>query len=214
VKRLNNYIAPIYDYVLITEPLSPAQRKLIGWDGRQGVSDTGNQFHYYRMTQDGRILWGGYDAVYYWNNGFGPQHEDNPQTFNRLASHFFITFPQLEGLRFTHRWAGAIDTCSRFAPFWGTLHGGRSSYALGFTGLGVGSTRFAAQVMLDLLDRKPTERVKLRMVQTKPTPFPPEPLRSLIINLTRWSLNQADQNQGTNNLWLKVLERLGLGFDS
>ena len=37
----------------------------IGWRNRQGVGDTANQFHYYRLTADNRILWGGYDAVYY-----------------------------------------------------------------------------------------------------------------------------------------------------
>ena len=37
-----------------------------------------------------------------------------------LAEHFFATFPQLEGMRFTHKWGGAIDTCSRFTAFWGT----------------------------------------------------------------------------------------------
>ena len=36
----------------------------IGWAGRQGIGDSGNQFHYYRLTPDNRILWGGYDAVY------------------------------------------------------------------------------------------------------------------------------------------------------
>jgi hypothetical protein len=52
------------------------------------------------------------------------------------------------------------------------------------------------------------------MVRTKPLPFPPEPLRSAGINLTRWSLDRADQQQGRRNLWLRSLDRLGLGFDS
>jgi hypothetical protein len=78
----------------------------------------------------------------------------------------------------------------------------------------VGSSRFGAQVMLDLLDGKSTERTKLEMVWDKPLPFPPEPFRSVVINLTRKALDQADQNEGRRNLWLKVLDRFGLGFDS
>jgi glycine/D-amino acid oxidase-like deaminating enzyme len=214
LKRLAFYIVPVYDYVLVTEPLSKNQRELIGWQGRQGVSDTGNQFHYYRMTEDGRILWGGYDAQYYWNNGFGPQYESNPMIFGRLAEHFFYTFPQLNDLHFTHAYGGVIDTCSRFSVFWGTAQDGRIAYALGYTGLGVGASRFGAQVMLDLLDGQSTERTKLEMVKTKPVPFPMEPFRSLVINLTRWSLDKADNNQGRRNLWLRMLDRLGLGFDS
>lgn len=214
LKHLSHYIVPVYDYVLVTEPLSATQRASIGWNERQGIGDTGNQFHYYRTTADGRILWGGYDAVYYRNNGLGPHLESNPESFGRLAEHFFQTFPQLEGLRFTHAWGGAIDTCSRFSPFWGTAHEGRTAYSVGFTGLGVGSTRFGAQVMLDLLDGTSTERTRLEMVRTKPLPFPPEPARSAVINLTRWSMDQADQNEGRRNLWLKTLDALGLGFDS
>ncbi len=214
IRRLSRYIVPVYDYVLVTEPLSVDQRASIGWLGRQGLSDTNNQFHYYRMTADGRILWGGYDAVYHWNNGVGKHLEINQAVFGRLAEHFFLTFPSLEGLRFTHAWGGVIDTCSRFSPFWGTAHAGKTAYVLGFTGLGVGSSRFGAQVMLDLLDGKSTERTRLEMVRSTPVPFPQEPLRSLVISLTRKSLIQADQNQGRRNLWLRLLEGLGLGFDS
>ncbi len=214
LKRLSFYVVPVYDYVLMTEPLSKSQRDEIGWRGREGLSDNGNQFHYYRTSEDGRILWGGYDAIYYHNNGVGPHLESNPASFARLAEHFFQTFPQLTGLRFTHAWGGAIDTCSRYTAFWGKAYGGKVSYAMGYTGLGVGASRFGAQVMLDLLDGKKTERTSLQMVKSKPFPFPPEPFRSPIINFTRWSLDQADRNAGKRNLWLRTLDALGLGFDS
>ncbi len=214
LKRLSYYIVPVYDYVLATEPLSPAQRAAIGWAGREGLSDCGNQFHYSQMTADGRILWGGYDAVYHWNNGFGPRLETNPEAWARLAEHFFQTFPQLAGVRFTHKWGGAIDTCSRFSAFWGTAHGGRVAYAVGYTGLGVGASRFGAQVMLDLLDGRQTERTALEMARSKPLPFPPEPARSLGIRLTQWSLARADLNAGKRNVWLRLLDALGMGFDS
>ena len=88
------------------------------------------------------------------------------------------------------------------------------AYVLGYTGLGVGSTRFGAQVMLDLLDVKDNERTRLKMVRKKPMPFPPEPLRFIFIRLTQWSINQADKHQGKRNLWLRLLDSLGLGFDS
>jgi glycine/D-amino acid oxidase-like deaminating enzyme len=214
LKRLSHYVVPVYDYVLVTEPLTSSQRESIGWYGREGISDASRQFHYTRTTRDGRILWGGYDAIYYWNNGFGPHHENDPDSFARLAAHFFQAFPQLRGMRFSHAWGGAIDTCSRFSPFWGIAHHGKTAYALGYTGLGVGASRFGARVMLDLLDGLQTKRTALEMVKTKPVPFPPEPLRSLGIRLSRWSMAQADQNQGRENLWLRVMNWLGLGFDS
>ncbi len=214
LKRLKYYIVPVYDYALMTEPLTNAQRNSIGWEKRMGVGDAGNQFHYYRTSVDGRILWGGYDAVYYWNNGFGSNREINHEFFARLADHFFQTFPQLEGIRFTHAWGGAIDTCSRFNAFWGQAFDGKLAYAVGYTGLGVGASRFGAQVMSDLLNGADNERTRLKMVREKPLPFPPEPVRSAIVNLTRWSMDRADRNQGKRNLWLKLLDATGLGFDS
>ena len=214
LRRLRHYVVPVYDYALMTEPLSPAQKAAIGWAHRQGVGDGGNQFHYYRLTADDRILWGGYDAVYYRGGRIADDLDQRAATFATLAGHFAETFPQLAGIRFTHSWGGVIDVCSRFSGFFGTAYRGRLAYAVGYTGLGVGATRFGADVMLDLLAGRPTERTGLAMVRRKPVPFPPEPVRSAVIGLTRWSIGRADRNEGRRNLWLKTLDRLGLGFDS
>ena len=214
LRAVRRYIAPVYDYALMTEPLDAQQRESIGWRGRQGISDGGNQFHYYRLSADDRILFGGWDAVYRYGGPVDRRHDHHDATFARLAQHFFTTFPQLEGVRFTHRWGGAIDTCSRFSVFFGTALGGRVSYATGYTGLGVGASRFGARVALDLLDGRSTEATRLDYVNTRPVPFPPEPLRSAVIQLTRSRLAAADLDQGRRGAWLRTLDRLGLGFQS
>ncbi|MEV5690538.1 NAD(P)/FAD-dependent oxidoreductase [Micromonospora globbae] len=214
LRRLRAWIVPVYDYALMTEPLADDERRAIGWANRQGLADTGNQFHYYRITADNRILFGGYDAVYHFGNRVAPTLEQRWDTFCTLAGHFFTTFPQLDGLRFSHRWGGVIDTCTRFCPFFGTAYEGRLAYAAGYTGLGVGATRFGARVMLDLLAGADTPLTRLDLVRTAPLPFPPEPVRAAGIHLTRWSLARADARQGRRNVWLRTLDRLGLGFDS
>ena len=214
LRRTRLHTVPVYDYVLMTEPLTDAQLASIGWGSRAGVGDMANQFHYYRLTDDQRILWGGYDAIYHLGRQVRPTKDQRPQTFERLATHFFETFPQLEGLRFSHRWGGAIDTCTRFCAFYGSAHDGRVAYAVGYTGLGVGASRFGAAVTLDLVDGADTERTRLQMVREKPLPFPPEPFAYAGIQLTRWALARADENDGRRNAWLRTLDRLGLGFDS
>ena len=213
VRSIRRYVVPVYDYVLVTEPLSAAQRAAVGWKNRQGAADSGNQFHYYRLTSDDRILWGGYDAVYNFRNGLGPHLDQRPQTFEMLARNFFGTFPPLEGIRFTHRWGGAIDTCSRFCMTFGKALGGKAVYIVGFTGLGVGASRFGARAALDLADGVDSELTRLRLVRTKPLPFPPEPIRWAGITLTRKELARADRT-GRRGLWLSALDRVGLGFDS
>ncbi len=213
LRRTRAYVVPVWDYVLATEPLTPGQLESLAWRDRQGVSDSGNQFHYYRLTPDNRILFGGYDAVYYPGGGTQGELADRPETFLLLAEHFFATFPQLEGVSFSHAWGGVIDTCSRFFAFYGSAYAGRLAYAAGYTGLGVGATRFAAKVVLELLAGR-GELLDLDLVRTRPVPFPPEPLRRLVVDLTRRSLARADAHQGRRDPWLRLLDRLGIGFDS
>jgi glycine/D-amino acid oxidase-like deaminating enzyme len=124
LRRLAPSFVPIYDYALMTEPLSEAQLAAIGWAGREGLSDAGNEFHYFRRSRDDRILWGGHDAIYHPGNRVHAGHDRRPETFATLERTFAATFPQLDGIRFTHRWGGAIDTTTRFhvwaTPGWGS----------------------------------------------------------------------------------------------
>src|SRR6202012_3407000 len=96
LRRIGAYVIPVWDYVLMTEPLSAAQTEALGWRSRTGASDLGNQFHYFRLTPDNRVLWGGYDAVSYNGGRVREEHGARPATFARLAGQFFATFPQLE----------------------------------------------------------------------------------------------------------------------
>jgi glycine/D-amino acid oxidase-like deaminating enzyme len=214
VRSIRRYVIPVYDYVLVTEPLTAAQRAAVGWGNRQGIADSGNRFHYYRLTPDDRILWGGYEALYHFRNGMDPRLEEHVPTFELLARNFATTFPQLEGIRFTHRWAGAIDTCTRFCVTFGRALGGRVAYAVGYTGLGVGASRFGAQVALDLVNGRDTELTRLKLVCSRPIPFPPEPLRYAAVQATRRALARADEHGGRRGPWLRLLDRVGAGFDS
>ncbi len=214
IRRMRRYVVPVYDYVLMTEPLTTDQMDSIGWDGREAISDVSNQFHYYRLTSDNRILWGGYDAVYRYGNAIGDRYDQAGDTHALLADHFFSTFPQLEGLRFSHKWAGPIGTTTRFTATWGRSHDDDLVWVGGYTGLGVGASRFGAQVALDLVDGIETERTQLEMVRKKPLPFPPEPIRYLGISMTRRALARSDANEGRRGPWLRLLDSLGMGFDS
>jgi len=214
VRRNRLHTVPVYDYVLATEPLTDAQLDRVGWRRRQGIGDSANQFHYYRLTMDNRIVWGGYDAVYHFGRKVDDRYEDRTATYRRLAAHFFITFPALDDVRFTHRWAGAIDTNTRFCAHWGLARDGRIAYVNGFTGLGTGAARFAADVCLDLLDRKPTARTQLEMVRRRPLPFPARAAGQHRHPGDRWSLDRADHAAGRRNILLRSLDALGLGFDS
>ncbi|HSO65276.1 MAG TPA: FAD-dependent oxidoreductase, partial [Ornithinibacter sp.] len=94
LRRLALWTLPVYDHVLMTEPLSAAQLAAVGWDGREGLTDAGNQFHYYRRTLDDRVLFGGYDANYHFPGRIDPRLEQS-DSHELLARHFLEIFPQL-----------------------------------------------------------------------------------------------------------------------
>ena len=161
------------------------------------------------------MLWGGYDAVYHFGGRTDERLSRDPAHLpDARRALLQQTFPQLAGVRFTHAWGGVIDTCSRFTAFWGTALGGRVAYSLGYTGLGVGASRFGAQVALDLVEGADTERTRLQMVRKRPLPFPPEPVRWAGIELTRRAVARADARDGRRGPWLRTLDALGMGFDS
>jgi len=214
LRRARPYVVPVWDHIIATEPLSQSQRDSLGWQGRSGVGDSGNQFHYYRLTTDNRLVFGGYDALYYYGSDLSARRRRRPETEQRLYQHMLTTFPGLRGVRITHTWGGAIDTSTRFSASWQKAFGGKVVSVLGYTGLGVGASRFGAQVCLDLLAGRDNERTRLEMVRRGPMPWPPEPLRWLGIQMTRRSIAHADAHGGRRDIWLRLLDRLGLGFDS
>ncbi len=213
VPSLKRYIAPVYDYALMTEPLTSVQFAATNWSGREGLSDIANQFHYFRLTKENRILWGGFDAIYHFGNVMSRDFEVRSQTFDRLIQHFRQAFPYLEDLQFTHAWGGAIDTCTRFAPFFGRSHGGKVSYASGFTGLGVAATRFSARVAFAMHYEPNWAPLQSKYVTEKPLPMPPEPFRYLAIEKTKRSLAKEDET-GKADLWLRTTRRMKFGFAS
>ena len=96
----------------------------------------------------------------------------------------------------------------------GQTMGGRVTYALGYTGLGVGTSRWAAGVVRDLLLRPDEDRLRLRIVSSPPFPIPPEPIRSIAVDTVRRELDRADRDEGRRSVILRTLDALGIGFDS
>ena len=127
---------PLYDYILVSDPLETAQKEAIGWKRRQGVSDGRTFFNYYRLTADDRILWGTSEAAYYSGNRVDPSCDHSPGHYEALRTSFRRHFPALSNLEFPYAWGGAICSTTRLTPFFGRALDGRVVYGLGYTGHG------------------------------------------------------------------------------
>ena len=197
---------------LMTEPLTPAQLDSIGWEGREGLTDAGNQFHYYRRTLDDRVLFGGLRRELPLPRPHRPSARAVGGVARPAGPPLLRDLPAARGLALHPPVGGVIDTTSRFTPVFGTALGGRLAYAIGYTGLGVGSTRFGARVALDLVDGRDTEATRLRMVRTSRSPS--RQSRSAMPLCGHPGGPRSGGPHRASRPGLKVLDRLGVGFDS
>jgi glycine/D-amino acid oxidase-like deaminating enzyme len=204
---------PLYDYILVSEPLTPAQWEAIGWRGRQGITDGRAFFNYYRPTADGRILWGTSEATYFPGNRVDPSCDHSPRHYESLRASWKRHFPALATLAFPYAWGGPICSTTRLTPFFGRALGDRVAYGLGFTGHGLGSTRIAGRVLAHLALDRESDLLDLTLVKKPPFPYPPEPLRGWAVNAVTRALRKVDQGAAPG-LLLRLLDRLGLGFSS
>ncbi len=211
--RLGWRFLPLYDYVIASEPLTPAQHEAIGWRGRQGVSDARNFFKYYRLTKDNRVIWGTSEAKYYSGNRVTPSQDHSEEHYAELRRSFAEHFPALADLEFPYAWGGPICATTRFTPFFGSAHGGRVFYGLGYTGHGIGSTHLAGRLLAHMATGRSTDLLDLKLVREAPLPFPPVPLRRWAIDAVTRDLRRVDAG-GEPSLLLRLLDALGVGLSS
>jgi glycine/D-amino acid oxidase-like deaminating enzyme len=210
---LTRRFIPLYDYILVSEPLTPAQRDAIGWRRRQGVTDGRAFFNYYRLTCDDRILWGTSEAAYHRGNRVDPACDHSPAHYAALRASFRRHFPALGTVEFPYAWGGPICSTTRLTPFFGCALGGRVLYGLGFTGHGLGTTRMAGRILAALAIEQQDELLTLAMVRRPPFPYPPEPLRSWSVAAVTRALRRVDEGAAPG-LLLRMLDGLGIGFSS
>jgi glycine/D-amino acid oxidase-like deaminating enzyme len=204
---------PLYDYILVSEPLTAKQLEMIGWQNRQSVVDGRTFFNYYRLTADNRILWGTSEAMYYPPNRVDPGCDHSQLHYDGLKASFNRHFPQLTDVQFPFAWGGPIASTTRLTPFFGKADAGKVVYGLGYTGHGIGSTRLAGQILAHMALNRPSELLDLKMVKSPPLPYPPEPLRQLSVNAVTRSLRRVDQGHAPG-LLLRALDACGMGFSS
>lgn len=101
-------VLPVHLSVLLTEPLSPAEMQVLGWQGRECIIDSRRLFNYFRLTKDNRIIFGGGLPRYHWGGSTMPE-PDNPEYLAELSAEFRNTIPDEIELKVARSWNGLID---------------------------------------------------------------------------------------------------------
>ncbi len=214
-RRIRPYVLPFYSYICLTAPLSDAQWGSVGWRGREGAEDRRAFLHYFRPTADGRILWGGRDAVF---RPDGPKrfYDRNLYVFGRMRETFEWFFPQLKDVPFEHRWGGPIGITGDFLPKIGFFDSRkrRAAYAYGYNGHGVAISHLAAHAVADLFAGKQTGWTDLPFVGQKRRSLGPRFLRDPLVRRTaKAQLRADDENRELRDPWVLRLLNLLTGSD-
>ena len=211
--RLLKRYLPLFDYIVVSEPLSAEDREAIGWRRRASATDARTFFNYYRLTSDDRILWGTSEAVYYRGNRVDSRGDRSPSHERSLSESFRRHFPQISPVEFPFAWGGPICSTSRLTPFFGSAHRGALLYGLGYTGHGIASTHLAGKLLAHMALEKESALRSLAMARKRPFPFPPEPLRGAAVAAVTKALRKVDAG-GRPGLLLRALDLLGISFSS
>lgn len=170
--------APLYTYIILTEPLSDQLYREVGWTRREGIEDKRQLVHYMRPTVDNRIMLGGRDAPYYFGNkAEGKQNHE--KIFRGLEEDLQGMFPMLKNTKITHRWGGPVAITLLFVPSFGYFQGHHNiAYGMGYCGHGVALSTSAGLLIRDLLFKPEADILKeLLFVHNTPGLIPPEPFR-------------------------------------
>jgi glycine/D-amino acid oxidase-like deaminating enzyme len=189
-------IIPVHTYIVLTESLTAAQLDSIGWRKRRTSLETCRNFiHYFRLTADNRIAFGGEDAKLFWGGGY---RDVDPPTFEKLESRFREFFPSLSQVKFTHRWGGVLGvTLDMFPTFGVDTNRGNIFHAAGYSGHGVSLSNYAGRILapkiLANLGKSTPDSGPLPFFFGRlPTRLPPEPLRYVGLQVYRRCLQALD----------------------
>lgn len=211
-KATRGTLLPFYTYICLTRPLSDAEWKRVGWEGREGVEDRRVSLHYFRPTVCGRILWGGRDPTFH-PDGPKPAYDRDEAIFRRMRESFDWFFPQLSEVPFEWRWGGPIAITASFLPYVGWLDPSRRrvAYAYGYNGHGVAISHLAAHAVADLFRDRRSEWTDLSFVGPRPPSLGPRLLRNPLVRHTLRAQIRADDGESPPRepLLLRFLSRLG-----
>ncbi|MGE3873810.1 MAG: NAD(P)/FAD-dependent oxidoreductase [Parvibaculaceae bacterium] len=173
------YVTVFSSFALMTEP-APDRLEEMNWTADTGVADLRMFVHYFRKTQDGRVLigTGGGPLSYNGSTTARRLREDKPAVM-RVARGFKRLLPALAGTAVAKSWGGPIDISSDRIPFFKTFPGTRVHYGCGFSGHGVNPTYIGGQCLASLVLGERDIWSSLPLCTRELPGLPPEPFRFL-----------------------------------
>lgn len=210
IRHHRRTIAPLYSYMVATEPLTKLQRDQIGWHNRETYHDARNMIIYSQITSDGRIAFGGRGAPYHFGSRVKPKYDNHVEIHRLITSSMHEIFPVTKDLEITHRWGGPLGVPRNWTPSVNLDPQSGIASLGGYVGDGVAATNLAARTLAHLITGDKHPLTKLAWVNHPSRKWEAEPLRYFGINgLLRLSSSMDKREHKTgkpDRLRSKILE--------
>jgi len=174
-------------YVVLTEP-APEKLAEIGWTGDEAIVDGRMFLHYFRMTNDGRVLMGSGSGPIGFGGRIDERFSRDQPTAARAEAGLRRLLPGLAGVRVERAWGGPIDVSADHLPFFRTKPGTRIHYGAGYSGHGVGPAWMGGRILASLVLGADDEWTRLPLAARDVPRLPPEPFRRVGGGLVRWAI--------------------------
>jgi glycine/D-amino acid oxidase-like deaminating enzyme len=195
IPQSHRRVLPLYSLMIATEPLTDAQWDEIGIQHGQTFTDYRHLLVYGQRTADNRFAFGGRGARYHWGSAIKPGYDKSPRVFDHLKTALDELFPEIGGVRVTHRWGGPLGVPRdwhagvTFDPASGLATAG------GYVGDGLSTTNIAGRTLADLILRRDTPLTGLAWVGHRSPDWEIEPLRFVGANLGMLAMDIADTEE-------------------
>ena len=163
-------------YIAITAA-APDRLAETGWTDGSGIYDLRSTLRYLRTTPDGRIALGVGGQRGSFSGRFDERFDADDTGRRHAVNALHRFFPGFRDVPIEASWGGPIDVSSTHQPFVGTLPGGRTHFALGYTGNGVGPTHLLGGILAARALGVETPDTTLPLVDAEPKPWPVQPFR-------------------------------------
>jgi putative aminophosphonate oxidoreductase len=185
IRELSRAIAVISSDIIVTAPI-PERLGQIGWDRDLCITDSQTMVDYYRITRDGRIVFGKGGWTIAYGGRIGSKFDRHSRRAEEVTADFRRYYPSLADVPLTHDWSGPIDRTPDSLPLLGHFPGHKNiCYGIGWSGNGVGPSVIGGRILASLALERNDEWSNHPLVGRPTTGFPPEPARFLGAHLVR-----------------------------
>jgi len=215
-RELSRTLAVISSDIVATAPI-PERLEEIGWKRDVSITDSQTMVDYYRISRDGRIVFGKGGGRLAFGANIGAESDRDPRRMDDVIADLRRYYPSLRDVAIAHDWAGPIDRTPDSLPILGRL-GGRENifYGVGWSGNGVGPSSIGGRILASLALGRKDEWSSHPLVDRAAGGFPPEPVRYFGGKVIRSAVARreraeiADEKPGWLDVQLSKLAPAGL----